>query len=540
MINENILKTIPDSPGVYLFKDKKGNVLYVGKAKNLKKRIHQYFIPGSLWKQEMLLHAVTIDFFTVKNESEALYLEDNLIKQYVPEYNNMLKGSNSYAYIKITNEDFPEIFLTRKKIQDGSLYIWPKHNTKELKNLFQYIRQILKYRSCKKQQFSTWKVCSDYYFWLCAWRCQKNIKTNNQKKVEYKQIIKLITSLFKWDTGPIQKEIKRQLQESVTHEHFERAAKLRDIYFHIQQLTEQQTVVLSKPHTWYILEVRKIGDMFVYVFLNLFQWKIIDIIRYKQTMVDVDEDQILSYFKTEVGDFITEKNTTTMFWYTKQMKLSQKDKKNIEQLIDWFFESYCMATSFDADNVNNILLDDIQRKYQLKQFPYHMEAIDISHLSWWWISGWLSCMKWWLPYPKWYRKYKIQTKNDDYASLKEVLLRRIKNTEDLPNMLLIDGGKGQLNIIKKILLESKEYGEIIKKMDIISLGKGKARKRSNKQDVQEIVYYFDAKWLIKGVSLVYDQSDRILTKLRDQAHKFANRYRKEQMKAEFISQKGKK
>ena len=129
MINENIRKTIPEQPGVYLFKDKKGNVLYIGKAKNLKKRVQQYFIPGSLWKQEMLFHATNIDFFTVKNESEALYLEDNLIKQYVPEYNNMLKWSNSYAYIKITNEDFPEIFLTRKKSKDDSIYIWPKQTS---------------------------------------------------------------------------------------------------------------------------------------------------------------------------------------------------------------------------------------------------------------------------------------------------------------------------------------------------------------------------------------------------------------------------
>lgn len=347
-------------------------------------------------------------------------------------------------------------------------------------------------------------------------------------------------SLFKWDTVPIQKEIKKQLQEAVIEERFERAAKLRDIYFHVQQLTEQQIVVLSKPHTGYLLEIRKIGHMFVYVLINVFEWKIIDIIRHKQAISDVDEDQMLSYFKTEVGDFMVEKDATMMFWYTKGIKLSQKDKKNIKQLIDWLFESYCMATSFEEDNVNNILLESIQKKYHLQQFPYHMEAIDISHLSWWWISGWLSCMKWWLPYPKWYRKYKIQTKNNDYAWLKEVLLRRVKNTEDLPNILLIDWWKWQLNIIKKFIVENKQYAEVIKKMDIVSLGKGKARKRSNKQEIQEIIYYFDAKWLIKNVPLTYDQSDRLLTKLRDQAHKFANTYRKQQMKAEFMPQKKKK
>ena len=112
------LQNIPTDAGVYFFKDKKGTVLYIGKAKNLQKRITQYFSPGSLWKQEMVQKAEKVDFIVVQNESEALYLEDNLIKQYIPEFNNLLKADNSYTYLRITKHPYPEIYLTRKKKPD--------------------------------------------------------------------------------------------------------------------------------------------------------------------------------------------------------------------------------------------------------------------------------------------------------------------------------------------------------------------------------------------------------------------------------------
>ena len=166
------ISKIPNNAGVYLFKDRKWTILYIGKAKNLQKRLWQYFSPNSLRKQEMLEKADKVDFLMVKNESEALYLEDNMIKQHQPEYNNLLKADNSYVYIKITKESFPQIFLTRKKINDNALYIGPKNDTIQLKKFLQYLRQIVKYRGCKSTQFKQGKLCSDYYFWLCRGRCK--------------------------------------------------------------------------------------------------------------------------------------------------------------------------------------------------------------------------------------------------------------------------------------------------------------------------------------------------------------------------------
>ena len=144
----------PSNAGVYLFKDRKDIILYIGKAKNIQKRLGQYFANNSLRKQEMLQKATKVDFLTTKNESEALYLEDNLIKQHQPFYNNLLKADNSYTYIKITKEKFPQIVLTKRRINDGSVYIGPKKDSIQLKKFLQYLRQILKFRGCKTTQFT--------------------------------------------------------------------------------------------------------------------------------------------------------------------------------------------------------------------------------------------------------------------------------------------------------------------------------------------------------------------------------------------------
>lgn len=123
MLKPSAIAHFPHTPGVYLFKDKKGQILYIGKAKNLKKRVGQYFTPGSVWKQDMIAQAETVDFLSVENESESLYLESNLIKKHLPPFNNMLKGANAYAYIKLTKHPVPQLFITRKKVNDGAVYI---------------------------------------------------------------------------------------------------------------------------------------------------------------------------------------------------------------------------------------------------------------------------------------------------------------------------------------------------------------------------------------------------------------------------------
>ena len=543
-----IISHIPNQAWVYFFKDKNWNVLYIWKANNLQKRVSQYFSPWSVWKQEMISLASSVDFVIVKNESEALYLEDNLIKKHKPYYNNMLKWSNSYAYIKITNETFPQVFITRKKFNDWSTYIWPKHNTVQLKNFLQYIRQVLQYRWCKTAQFKQSKLCSDYYFWLCKGRCDKKIINDKLEIKNYKSLINYIESFFRWDIKPIQKLILTQIEGSIKLENFERAAKLRDIYNNIQNLSEQQTVVLNQIISWYVFKIKKIWSRFVYVLLYFNQWKLIDIVRHKFHQDDSDFASIISSISNECWEFILTPDKLTnnlehIIWVNKSIKkLSRSVLKELDLLIEWFFDSYIISTSFEWENLNNELLKNLQSRYKLKNFPYHIECADISHLGWSWTSWWLSCFLWWLPEKKYYRRYKINqvgaTNNlhsDDYASLKELITRRFKSKEFSPDLFILDWWKWQLWIVKKIYNEDRDFQKLFSMIDFVSLWKWEARQKSKiwqtsaKWRIWEKIYYFDKDLNIKSINLIYDHTDKILINLRNEAHRFSNSYREKQM-----------
>lgn len=162
---------IPTGPWVYIFRDRRKEILYIGKAKNLQKRIIQYFSPWSVWKQDMLNKADDMEFITCQSEQEALVLESNMIKQHQPLYNRLLKGDNSYIYIKITNHPYPQITLTRWRMDDGATYIGPKNNTQELKKLLQLLRQYIQYRTCSDKQFWSWVLCNEFMFGFCKWWC---------------------------------------------------------------------------------------------------------------------------------------------------------------------------------------------------------------------------------------------------------------------------------------------------------------------------------------------------------------------------------
>jgi len=569
-----ILQNIPNKPWIYLFKGKKDNFLYIWKAKNLKNRVSQYFNPNSVRKQDMLNQAIDIDFLQVKTESEALYLEDNLIKKHQPPFNNMLKWSNSYAYIKITNEDFPQIFITRNKIKDGATYIWPKHNTRNLKDFLQYLRYILKRRWCKKTEFNKWKLCSDYHFGLCRWRClaeapiknsllkdsyrvlscNKNFKSPPRQvgellwerstkiwlmRKDYSNIIKMIEQFFKWNIKPVEKEIKTQIKLAWEKHNFERAAKLRDIYLKIESITEQQTVVLPKSISGYFCQTQEISGRLVYIILNFYEWKIIDVIINKQKKDDLDEKSLKSILELELGDLQENKINDKILFFNKSIKLNKSSTQDIINLANWFLESYIISESFKDDNLINDLLVELQSKYFLKNFPYHMECIDISHFGWQQTSGGLSGFLWWIPNYKLYRRYKIEKKInknlwDDYDSLKEVIIKRFKDKQDLPDLFVLDWWKGQLGILKDLLQEDW-FKQIFDKVDFVSLGKWSARKAWWKLKWEkEKIFYFDQDLKIKSLDLSYDQSDQLLIKLRDEAHRFANSYRKKQDKNNLV------
>ena len=448
----------------------------------------------------------------------------------------MLKWANAYAYIKLTKHSVPQVFITRKKINDWAIYIWPKHNTRELKKFLQYLRQIIQYRTCPLQQFNQKKLCSDYYFGLCQGRCAKP----ELWAAEYTNII---VNFFKGNTTPVEKEIKKLIDEAVLKQNFERAAKLRDIYFQIDQFTEKQTVEFAKNITWYLLQIRPIGQKYVYVLLNFYEGKLIDIIRHHFDQEDTTIESMLNSFQSEFWDFYQHE-----IWYTTtKYKRTQTESVQLQNLFNNFFESYIISQTMQGSWLTNDLLDTLKQRYEFPKLPYQIECLDISHLQWDQTSWGLSCLLGGVPEKKLYRKYKIKTvKNNDYLALQEVLIRRFqlwkkeKTDLHLPDIFILDGGKGQLWILEELAKEYPELKQLRSQVQFCALGKWEARSKSHiwyqsKKSDQTITekLYLRKNNKIQSFDLVYDEADRLLTKLRDEAHRFANFYRKQQAKIEF-------
>ena len=569
---------IPSAPWVYLFKDRKEKILYVGKAKNLVKRVSQYFSPWSVWKQDMVAKAYRVDFIEVRNESEALYLEDNLIKTNNPEYNRLLKGDNSYIYLKITKEEFPQLFLTRMRKNDGATYIGPKNNTWDLRKLMHYLRQIYKYRTMKSGEFKQGKLSSDIYFgldkgWSVIAKYKDDVIARNEAihktwivfdksyeeyKREYKEIVKSIASFFEGNTKEVKNKILADIDEAITKEHFERCINLKNILIQIDQWTEKQHVVLAPQYAGQIIAIHELDNYWVIIMIKIFEGKITDVIREKKPKDEWSLNQMKASLEVDLKEtFIikeVEQNNTLL--YSPSLKTLRKaQRKEINELLEKFLQSYIASTTFDIEeNLTQDLLQTLQTRYHLTRFPYRVECVDISHFSGSAISGGLSCMQEWLLYKHGYRHYKIKTLEDtkwnysnDFLSLQEIIVRRFglkkkilswPNNDvhiDYPDVFILDGGQGQLNILRELCQIFPSLETIMQeKTTFIALGKGKARKESAKSKGEtEMIYYFDQQQEIQSIPLLYDTADRLFTKLRDEAHRFANKYRTTRMSQQW-------
>ncbi len=534
---------LPTRPWIYQFKNKSWKILYVWKAKNIQKRVQQYFNNNLwVWKEDMISKTNHIDFIITQTEQEALILENNLIKKYQPRYNTLLKGDNSYTYIKITNENFPQILLTRFKDNDNSTYIWPKTYKHDLKKILQFLRQFFLFRWCWKTQFKKWQLCQDYTFWLCKWWCNKQIQQKNPSFQKlYKNNVFMITDFFNWKTENVEEKILWEIQKAIQNDNFERAAFLRDTYKNIQNYTQKQSIELSDPINGVFYKISLIQSWYVFVIIKFHRGKLIDIIRSKENSQDINFTKLKNKIEIEFGRMKTLKKTKDTRIGCSKKDLQQRKEhidtnySSIISLLDNSLESLILSTSMEKENMINEILSSLQTKYKLKNYPYSIECIDISHLSWDFVSAWLSSMSWGFLNKKWYRMYKIswlpKWKNDDYFALREVLIRRFKNSKkQLPDLFIIDWGKWQIWIISKLVTKDKFFEDIFKKVDFVSIWKWQARKISNKRIwAKEKLFFLNNQWKTYSKELNYDEADKMLIKIRDEAHRFANRYRKIQM-----------
>ncbi len=548
---EKKIENLPKLPGVYLFKNKNEKVIYIGKAKSLYHRVKSYFSsPTSSSKTNaLILNIHDLDVIVTDTEVEALILENNLIKQYKPRYNINLKDDKSYPYIVITNEDFPQVYPTRKFKQDGSKYFGPYTEVKVMKQALKVLRDVFKIRSCKYNitdesiKKGKFKVCLDYHIKKCDGPCEGLIS-----KEDYRKMIDEVEQVLKGNIDTLIENLTVEMNEYSAELKFEKAAEIRNKIESLKVYANTQKVVSNEiVDRDLITFATDIPDGVAAIF-NVRKGKLVGkkkyLFRYNIELPDsnIISDLIRNIYSNpiEIPDQIVvldlpEENDILEKW------LSTKSSKNVKILIPYSAElkslmGICRQNAiFDLNEIKlqrmkkegqvAYVLKSLQRDLYLPKPPIRIECFDISTLQGADTVASLVVFENGKPKKSDYRKFIIKSVHgvDDFASMSEVIERHYKRVleeqKPFPDLIMVDGGKGQLNSAIKIL---KKLGVI--NYNIIGLAKR-----------LEEIYLPD-----KKESLMIPKTSsslKLLQQIRNEAHRFAITFHRQRRMKRTIKSK---
>lgn len=532
------LKLLPDLSGCYLYYDKDNTVIYVGKAKNLKRRVKSYFNRSQKSTKTIALVSKIerLEYIITDTEVEAFILEDQLIKKYKPKYNILLKDDKKYPYFLITNEDFPRILVVRKKNlnPDKGHFFGPYTDIRAMYSTLDFIKKIFPLKQCKQPKFKS-RPCLYYDIGKCLAPCQNKISSDEYKKLVYQAELFLTGK-----QGELLKQLMEQIQKYSDSEQFEKAAKLRDSYFDLQKTLEKQKVVYESTRlNEDIISILQDGGIFAIVILMIREGRLIDkkSFTYKVEETEKSEffatffkeyysmlkldfpDKIISSELESVGEkalyeewleIISKKKVKISYGKTqagkKMQELADKNAKDV-------LEKAKIQSLVELANDFNEVGAYLSEKLKLKNFPYKIECYDISHIQGTNTVASGICFINGVPKKSLYKRYKVKStegKPDDFQSMKEVLTRRFKRLGEegweKPDLIIIDGGKGQLSSVMQIVNELGISG-----IDIVSLAKR-----------EEEVYLPNKSTSImlpRGSSALF-----LIQRIRDEAHRFAITY----------------
>lgn len=519
------LQTLPDAPGVYQFYDKQGKILYVGKAKNLKKRVSSYFTKTHEYgKTRVMVKKITeIKHIVVETETDALLLENNLIKKHQPRYNVMLKDDKSYPWICIKNERFPRVFSTRRVIKDGSEYFGPYTSMKTVKTLLDLIKGLYHIRTCKydlsaaKVEAGKYKVCLEFHLGNCNGPCEE-LETEQS----YHSNIEAIRDILKGNFKNSLQNFKQQMQQYADNMQFEAAQKVKEKLDILLNYQAKSTVVNPKISN---VDVFSIVSDESYAYINFLQLSYGSIIRshtleLKKKLDETDED-LLQLGITEIRQRFHSKSKELYVPFPVELGEDAKitvpklgDKKHLLDLskrnaMYYRMEQLKQVKIVDPDRHTNRIMAQMKADLRLSVEPRHIECFDNSNIQG--TNPVAACVvfKNGKPSKKDYRHFNIKTVEgpNDFASMEEVVYRRYKRlldeNEALPQLIVIDGGKGQLSSAVKSLESLNLRGKIA----IIGIAKR----------LEEIFYPNDS------IPLYLDkksESLKIIQQLRNEAHRF--------------------
>lgn len=516
------ITTLPEKPGVYRYYDREGDLLYIGKAKNLKKRVSSYFMEKNNKgaKLEMLVRQIfNIEYTIVANEKDALLLEDALIKSNQPKYNIALKDDKSYPYIKILNEPIPRIFFTRKKDNSKDYFFGPYTSVREVKILFDLIKTMYPTRNCnlnlspKNIQKGKFKVCLEYHVGNCLGPCAQK-----QSAEQYDQGINNIKKILNGKVQEVQNVLKKQLEDAIENLAFEEAAQINTRIIHLKDYLKKSTIINPKLGDQEVYGYYEENDKAYVNYLSVVEGTIVKTKTYtiKKNLEETKEEILLKVIIDSLGEQFDQKSLIIQFQIPNETKLKQiiptiGDKKKLLELaiknaIQYKFKEGVVEKK---EPPFMKILNQIKIDLKLKSIPFHIECFDNSNFHGSFPVSSMVVFKNAKPCKKEYRHYNVKTVigPNDFATMEEIVYRRykrlIEEEKKLPDLIVIDGGKGQLSSAIKSLKEL----DIFEKVQIISIAKR----------LEEIYYPNDE---IPMHLHKKSETMRVLQHIRNEAHHF--------------------
>ncbi len=532
------LKRVPETFGVYLMKDSKGKVLYVGKAKNLKSRLSSYFLRKIEDPKTQILVHVIADFEVIllTNEVEALLLERNLIKEHKPDFNIILRDDKEYPYLKIDMQNkWPRIKKVRKRKADGAVYLGPFSHVGHLNTILELTYRIFPLIRCNEYTFKTvTRPCNYYAMKRCLGPC--TLPVDNTM---YKSMMQNAIDFLQGKDKSVLRKIKEQMGQAAEEERYELAARYRDQILALKVITQAQNVVTKSIQDCDAIGFSQDQDHISFHVLNIREGKITGRDNFITPMRLSDLEKALSdfllqyyekkmlppeiYIPLDLKDKTLETYLSSISEY-KTLKILCPQRGQKKSLVDLSTTNsrYHLEESLTKKAKEKIILENLKDKLQLEKFPFRIDCFDISNIQGTAIVASQVCFIGAKAAKDHYKLYNIEDYRespDDYGSIRHVMKRYFKSlqhSQELPDLLVIDGGKGQLS---SVLAVAKEFPEF--DFDIRSLAKNHVSHEGDDKRLQtEERVFFPGKsehFVLKEGSSEY----QILTQLRDEAHRFA-------------------
>lgn len=526
----NIVQNLPDSPGIYQYLNKEGVIIYVGKAKNLKRRVYSYFskehAPG---KTRVLVSKIAdIRYIVVKTEEDALLLENNLIKKYKPRYNVLLKDDKTYPSICVTNEYFPRVFRTRKIIRNGSTYFGPYSHIPSMNAVLELIKRLYPIRTChlsltpENVQAGKFQVCLEYHIKNCKGPC-----AGQQSHEEYMENIAQVKEILKGNTREISAALMSEMQALAAEMRFEEAQRVKEKYELIEAYRSRSEVVSSVLHNIDVFSIAEDEGSAYINYLHITNGCVNQAFTFEyKKRLDETREELLAMGIVEMRERYKSRSREIIIPFELDLELAgvtftipqRGDKKTLLDLSLLNVKQYKVDRLKQAEKLNPEqksvrLMREIQEQLHLPKLPMQIECFDNSNISG--SDAVAACVvfKKAKPSKQDYRKYNIKTVvgPDDYASMQEVVRRRYSRAlaegTPLPDLIITDGGKGQMEVVRKVVED-----ELHLNIAIAGLAK------NNRHRTSELLYGFPP--VVIGVK----QSTplfHLLERIQDEVHRFA-------------------